>query len=149
LSNGVYALIGVVIGGFLSVGLEIGTQTWRDRRVLKAASRLLLVDVRLINALAGTSLEAGRVAFPPSEVARIERTWTTYSELLAREMTPDQWHHVAQPFLVLPLFVLSHEGEVEGTTRTQIETLLKDTAKATSVLEQHAKLANKTPASKP
>ncbi len=142
------ALLGVVLGGFLTVMLDSVRQGRREERLERAARRLLS------NELAEASEVFRRIA--GERVVRRERmpepiaSWDQYRELLASRMDDPEWNQVANAVLT----VRRLRGELEplaatevglGQLRAALVTELEEAAKtldaAVALIRDHGELS--------
>jgi hypothetical protein len=93
------ALLGVVLGGFLTVMLDSARQGRREERLERAARRLLSNELaeasELLRRAAGERVV--RREHLPEPIA----SWDQYRELLASRMDDFQWHQVANAVLTV------------------------------------------------
>ena len=108
------ALLGVVLGGFLTAVLEGVRQRRRDDRLEQAAWRLIsdeLAETR------GAFLRiAGDTAVRRASIPDPVTSWDQYRELLASRMKDGQWRTVAKAVLAAH----NLRGELEQLTATEV-----------------------------
>jgi hypothetical protein len=96
-TQAIFGLVGVVVGGLIT-GFVQGLQEWRrDRADLRAAARLLLRELQLAIVglrVARPQMQAGVV---PSILANLA-VWPEKQGLLARVLSDADWRRVAQAF---------------------------------------------------
>lgn len=99
MSEAIFGLVGVVIGGLLNaVGLWV-IEYRRDRRVAQVAARLLAPDLNQVRHAMKIALE-GKTW---SGVDVPDNRWREYQGALARAMKPKHWSLVAGVFLALEM----------------------------------------------
>jgi hypothetical protein len=130
------ALLGVVLGGFLTAILDGIRQRRRDERLERAAWRLLSDELwGTCGAFLRIAKDAAvRRASIPEPVA----SWDQYRELLASRMEDEQWRTVAQSVLA----ARNMRGELEQLTATEVG-LGPLPAPLRTELEQTAKMLEK------
>jgi hypothetical protein len=130
------ALLGVVLGGFLTALLESARQRRRDKRLELAAGRLLSDELRetsgaFLRIAKDTSVRRAGI---PGPVA----SWEQYRELLASRMKEQRWRTVAEAVLA----ARNMRGELEQLTATDVG-LGPLPAPLRTELEQTAKVLEK------
>jgi hypothetical protein len=118
MSSGVYALIGVVLGGFVTVGSQMAVSLFAEkrakRRAWKIAVRLVSDDLTALILALRQMIEHGVVP-PVGEHFLGARAWEQYKATIAQELPDDPagddfWRGLASIF--------------EGTSRSLQPTLL-------------------------
>jgi hypothetical protein len=98
-SEAIFGLVGVVIGGLLNaVGLWV-IEYRRDRRVAQVAARLLIPDLNQVR----HAMKIGLEGKTWSHVHVPGNRWREYEGALARAMKPKDWSLVAGVFLALEM----------------------------------------------
>jgi len=106
------ALLGVVLGGFLTVMLDSVRQGRREERLERAARRLL--SNQLAEAAEVFRRVAGERVVRREDLPEPIASWDQYGELLASRMDDRQWHQVANA--VFTVHRLRRELEPLATT---------------------------------
>jgi hypothetical protein len=99
-SEAIYTLIGVVIGGLLNMAGLWWVEYRRDRRVALVAARLLIPDLSQVRDAVELAVVGGQWFYFVAPDTR----WNDYSDELARAMKPDDWSVVAGVFTSVEIF---------------------------------------------
>lgn len=107
-----FGLIGVVVGGFITGGVDFVLSKRNERRLRRAAGRLLGLELDEARLFLAASVEQGRWGAAPSRVLSNEQ-WSEHRNVWAAGS--DDWQAVANAFLRIAQ-VRQHHPEAESGT---------------------------------
>jgi len=136
-TQAIFGLVGVVIGGLIT-GFVQGVQEWRrDRADLRAAARLLLRELQLAIVglrIARPKMETGVVTAIPANLT----VWAEKQGLLARALSDADWRRVALAFDRLSIVLESIKGQADEWERVQERALAEGAPDDVDITRQAA-----------
>jgi hypothetical protein len=143
-TEAIFGLVGVVIGGGLNLAGLWWIERTRDRRTARMAARILIPDVIELRSAIRVS---GGPAIKWDSLTVLPKThWDEYAEVLARAMDPDDWVMVSNAFTEVEILsneatLHSYPEELDATWMDSLEDTYRALAKTIEVLRRIAGLA--------
>jgi hypothetical protein len=96
-SQGIFALLGVLVGGLITAGTTLYVERRRDRRAVRAAARLLGEALRHVHIFAWSAeREESWPYWGDDAFTQVETLWTEHEALFAAAVRPGQWDALTQ-----------------------------------------------------
>lgn len=126
MTNAIFSLIGVVIGGLLTGAVQSFQQRRSDRAQLRAASRLLSAELSEQHVFLASLTNQDSAQASMTDLPAIS-AWPDYRPLMARLLDDEAWQAVARAYVELGLLhsslasdLKSVDGLVQGA-RAQLQ----------------------------
>jgi hypothetical protein len=151
-SQGLFALGGVLLGGLLTGAVTYVLESKRERKAIRAAARVLIDAIKSPMINTQVLLEDGRWFVAPGDDARKHfstELWEEHRQLLAAGLSPDGWRAVSNAFRSLrglgAIFAQrSSEDPPDEARRFDIDILYKNVEASAGALARVADLPSRS-----
>jgi hypothetical protein len=114
MTEAIFGLIGVIVGGVLTSALESVRERGRERAETRAAARLLSAELSVQQGILAAFLAGDRAALVDDQVLAVSQ-WSEYRALMAKVLSDEAWQKVASAFVKLMLWRRDAGGAWAGT----------------------------------